>query len=206
MLRIFLCGYVFLKSVCRCCKLFFIVGKITTFVAMITQPQIFLRPVQQNDAEAIYHHLKNPNITKMLLRIPTPFTMDDAYDFLNRVEAETQKETDWVWAIVSRETNELLGLCGAHIREGNRELVELGYWIGQEYWGKGIATEAIRQQLALMKTQLHFTKVFATVFEGNNASKGVLLKNGFEYMPSKNKWLDKGNEKIYALCFEKMLT
>jgi RimJ/RimL family protein N-acetyltransferase len=56
---------------------------------------------------------------------------------------------------------------------------EIGYWLGEPYWGKGIATAAVRLMLEYGFLTLNLERVFAGVFESNEASKKVLLKNGF---------------------------
>jgi ribosomal-protein-alanine N-acetyltransferase len=56
---------------------------------------------------------------------------------------------------------------------------ELGYWIGQEYWGRGIATQALRQLLDYVFNNFSFNKIRANVFSNNLKSMHVLVKCGF---------------------------
>ena len=56
---------------------------------------------------------------------------------------------------------------------------EIGYWIGEDYWGKGIATEAIRQMIEYSFYYFDIVRIYAEVFENNKSSMRVLEKNGF---------------------------
>ena len=69
-----------------------------------------------------------------------------------------------------------IGLAPAHIDEG----VELGFWIGKPYWGRGYATEAARALLGFAFYDLGVTQIVAGAFRENRASLCVLEKVGFE--------------------------
>ena len=56
---------------------------------------------------------------------------------------------------------------------------EVGYWVGEEYWGRGLATEATRAFLDYAFEEFYLHRIFATAFEGNRASMRVLEKCGF---------------------------
>ena len=56
---------------------------------------------------------------------------------------------------------------------------EIGYWLGEPYWGKGIATEAVRQMIEYTFYYFDIIRLYAEVFETNKASMRVLEKNGF---------------------------
>jgi ribosomal-protein-alanine N-acetyltransferase len=59
------------------------------------------------------------------------------------------------------------------------ETIEIGYFIGEPYWGKGIATKAVESMLAYIEKQFDVVRIFAEVFEHNKASMRILRKNGF---------------------------
>lgn len=56
---------------------------------------------------------------------------------------------------------------------------EIGYWLGEQYWGKGIATEAVRQMTEYAFYYFDIVRLYAEVFETNKASMRVLEKNGY---------------------------
>jgi RimJ/RimL family protein N-acetyltransferase len=61
----------------------------------------------------------------------------------------------------------------------HRISAEIGYFLGEEFWGKGIATEAVKQLMEYIKEHFDFVRIFAGVFEHNKASMRALEKNGF---------------------------
>jgi len=74
---------------------------------------------------------------------------------------------------------ELCGTIGARFK-GHPFQADVGYWIGSRYWGRGLATEAVRLVAHLCFEHLRAVIVYACVFVGNEASARVLAKNGFE--------------------------
>lgn len=165
---------------------------------------VFLRPVMPDDEMAIYNHFQNPAIAANLLQIPYPYTPEEAKKFMAFVAEGRINKTNVIWAIVSRETNLLLGLIGAHIKDGITTEVEIGYWIGYDYWNRGIASSAISELCKIAYDEMGVNKIYARVFEHNIASKKALLKNGFVANESRNLWIEKGNEKIFTLVFERL--
>ena len=73
---------------------------------------------------------------------------------------------------------------------------EIGYWLGREFWGKGIATEALKQFLGVVKTR----PLFARVAKHNFGSKRVLEKRGFK-MVGEDKYVNIGNREVEEFVF-----
>lgn len=67
--------------------------------------------------------------------------------------------------------------CQADI---HRKSAEIGYWLGEPWWGRGIATMALRATLEYAFTNFDLVRIYTTVFEWNPASARVLEKNGFK--------------------------
>lgn len=61
-----------------------------------------------------------------------------------------------------------------------RHSAELGYWLGEPYWGKGIVTEAVKMISSYGFNELKIERIFAGVFDFNKASINVLQKNGYQ--------------------------
>ena len=83
-------------------------------------------------------------------------------------------------------------------------MAEIGYWVGQEYWGLGIATEALRQMTVLAFSELNYSKLFAPVLNPNGASMRVLEKNHYRLEGVLNKEVMKHGQYFdiyyYAKC------
>ncbi len=109
--------------------------------------------------------------------IPYPYTEEDGREFIRGI-LEAEPETVWSWAIFTGE--ELCG-CISVFRQGNihRQTGELGYYLGEPYWGRGIATAAVGEACRRIFGETDLLRIFAEPFAGNTASCRVLEKNGF---------------------------
>lgn len=106
---------------------------------------------------------------------PYPYTMDHAVQWLTHTIENTK---DILFAIDIN--GEAVGGIGVMPRtDVYRKSAEIGYWLGEIYWGKGFATEAVyvMTEYALANTEL--VRIFAEVFERNKASLRVLEKSGY---------------------------
>ena len=88
----------------------------------------------------------------------------------------------------------LAGSIGVTLRDDvYRKTAELGYFIGEEYWGQGIATEAIKQMVKYVQKKFDLVRIDADVFEFNKASMRALEKNGFHLESIRKKAAFKNN-------------
>ena len=149
-----------------------------------------LRDLSMNDAQAIAD-LMNYNISKYLYEVPDPYSIQDALYFVKKSHNDFESLSGLHFAIEYKGKSELSNnnypvLVGA-IGLKNMDLVnkkaDLGYWIGQEYWGRGIATECLRLIIdyALSSSDLGLRELRAYVFPENKASIRVLEKNGMKH-------------------------
>src|SRR5205814_7482221 len=108
--------------------------------------------------------------------IPHPYTRDHADVWLAKVTSQMPPMT---FAIAKND--ELTGVIGFDVLLGpNRYSAEIGYWIGQEYWGRGIVTEALQAVTEYAFAHHEVTRLQAHVFEWNVASMRVLEKCGYQ--------------------------
>ncbi|HMS64732.1 MAG TPA: GNAT family N-acetyltransferase [Ignavibacteria bacterium] len=145
--------------------------------------------------------LNNKNIEKWLLQVPFPYTSEDADFWINRCNVAENENTDYSFAIEN--DGKMTGGIGLHKKFEHS--AEVGYWIGEEYWGKGYATEALNKILDIGFNELNFSRIHAHVFEGNIASEKLLLKCGFEYEGFLKKCHKKGNEYFNSKLFAKVI-
>lgn len=130
-----------------------------------------------DDASAIARHADNRRIAMWLRdRFPHPYTLCDAEEFLAVV---LRQDPRVAFAIAtSREAVGGIGLDrGADIC---RFSAELGYWLAEPFWGRGIMTEAVRHFTGWTFEHLEVFRVHASVFANNTASIRVLEKAGFQ--------------------------
>lgn len=131
-----------------------------------------------------------------------PYTEKNAEEFIQR---QAKSETEKVFAIDCN--GELCGLIGLILQNDvYRKSAEIGYWIGEPYWGKGIATKAVELITEYAFDELKLIRIYAGAFEYNTGSMKVLERNGFQKEGIAKKAIFK-NEKFwdehkYALLIE----
>ncbi|MEP5194134.1 MAG: GNAT family N-acetyltransferase, partial [Roseobacter sp.] len=129
-------------------------------------PRLELRPLQENDADAIARGVGNYDVSKWLAVVPYPYDADDARSFLAHVAAQDKP----FWAI-----------CNAHGLQGIISLDdELAYWVGRDVWGKGYGFEAAVAVVAHWFSDAENTVLNSGYFDGNMRSGALLRALGFK--------------------------
>ncbi|MCD4791643.1 MAG: GNAT family N-acetyltransferase [Bacteroidales bacterium] len=161
-----------------------------------------LRPLKLSDAESIAKYANNKNVWINLTDMfPHPYSVNDAVSFIN---SQKDIKPPQVFAIIYK--NIAVGTVGLSISSENKELCcDLGYWIGEEFWNKGIMTRVIKKMVKFgFKTYKSIDCISAYIFTYNKASVRVLEKIGFIKDNKLNKSISKGGEKK-KLYFYKIL-
>lgn len=133
------------------------------------------RNFEASDISFLVTWLNNENVTRYLSsRLPSPYTEDDALWWIN----QGCKEGHLGFII---EHNDMpCGVIGIYLPEDkNASNAEIGYWIAEEYWGKGVATTAVRLFVEYVFLNTSVSKVFNPVTQANIASIKVMQKAGF---------------------------
>lgn len=125
--------------------------------------RLVLRPFQDADAVRVAELIGNLAVSRWLTRVPHPYSAQDALSFFARHAGD-----DLVFA--ATQAGDLVGCCSIE--------QELGYWLGEPFWGKGYASEAAT---ALVDRYFEATSdpLQSGYILGNSASAGVLSKLGF---------------------------
>jgi len=137
---------------------------------------ILIRSWRETDAEPLQRHADNRNVWLSLRDIfPHPYTLEDARWW---VAHASQEDPECSFAIATAE--EPIGGIGLVLgHDVNRCSAELGYWLAEPFWGRGITTTAVRVFTEWGFEHYSLNRVFATPFAGNTASERVLEKAGF---------------------------
>lgn len=144
----------------------------------ISTDKCVIRPWRRGDEPSLVRHADNRNVW-MNVRdtFPSPYRISDARTW---VEVATRVLSDQVWAIDV--AGFAVGGIGLHPdQDVHRYNAEIGYWLGEEFWGQGIATEAVHAITRYALEQRGLVRVYAAVFEWNRASMRVLEKCGYEF-------------------------
>ncbi len=139
--------------------------------------RLTLRPPKHSDSTRLAQLANDFAICSMTTRMPYPYTVGDARGFIELVGDQDRRRDNAF--LIEHEDEGVVGAIGFHKPQG--EPLELGYWVGRSYWGRGFATEAVQGALHWAKTEWRRRMVVAGHFTDNAASAQVLVKAGFLY-------------------------
>lgn len=143
----------------------------------MTTGRLILRPFELSDAQRVCELCNNYNVYKSTLTLPYPYPMDCALSWIQSHEEHFNNDKSYEFAITDKSTNELYGAIGLSHNQTHRN-GELGYWIGEDYWGKGYATEAAKTIIDFAFSEKQYHKVYARYFASNHRSGRVMQKSG----------------------------
>jgi RimJ/RimL family protein N-acetyltransferase len=135
-----------------------------------------VRSWTNDDAESLQRHANNRNVSIHLRdRFPYPYALENAKTFLGWLASQPSPT---VWAIEAG--GEAVGGIGIELHSDiERVSAEIGYWLGEQVWGRGVATEALRAVTAEAFRRYELTRIYAVPFADHRASIRVLEKAGY---------------------------
>ena len=141
-------------------------------MTIIKGPQITLRPWQKTDDLALVKYANNPKVSAWLIdSFPYPYSLDDAHWWLSNHPTIN-------FAIDHRA--EAIGGIGITLKEDiYRKTAQLGYWLAEPFWGKGIMTEAVSLMVKYVFANYDIERIQAGIFDANPGSMKVLERAGF---------------------------
>lgn len=140
----------------------------------IATKRLVLRAPIRGDVPDMVRLGDNKEIAKWLATLPSPYTRADAVGF---IEIIAQRPDERPYAITLNDR--LIGVVGFSFAEGKAP--DLGYWLGEPYWGKGYMTEAVKGLIEAAHKIGHFETISAQVLADNAPSQHVLEKAGFKH-------------------------
>jgi RimJ/RimL family protein N-acetyltransferase len=144
------------------------------FCPVVETPRLVLRPLNVRDVEDIVSTIGDYEVSKMLARVPHPYTRDHAAAFVAFAQRNAVARRGIAFGVTL--AGRVIGVVGLDaIRARNR----IGYWFARRHWGRGYATEAVGAVAAYAFEVLGVRVLRAGVFVDNPASLRVLAKIGF---------------------------
>lgn len=139
-----------------------------------------LRKWELSDAKDLAMALSNRRIQDNLRDgLPYPYTEQDGRDFISAMLSAAENKT---FAFAITVEGKAVGSIGVFRQENiHRCTAELGYYLAEGYWGKGITTEAVKQVCEYVFDKSDILRIYAEPFAHNTASCRVLEKAGFQY-------------------------
>ena len=146
-------------------------------VPTIQRENYLLRPWHFDDGMSLVKHANNPRIAANLRDgFPYPYSLSDAKKWLRMVGENTN---DIILTIeVNGEAAGGIGLYG--MKDVYRFNGEIGYWLSEIHWGKGIMSDAVGAMVDHAFVRTPWLRLFANIYENNLSSMKVLEKNGFK--------------------------
>ena len=148
----------------------------------ITTARLLLRPIRADDGAHLLPLIDNWNVAQWLTRLPWPYRMDDMVEFMEKIALPRQDGPSPIFAIILEDMPiGAIECCGhpdraAALGDGS----DLGYWLGEPYWGRGYMTEAVAAMVKRVFAAADAAMIRSGVIEGNAASLRVQTKLGFE--------------------------
>ena len=140
--------------------------------------RLILRTISARDAEGLTALADNYKVAVMLARLPYPYKLADARDFIAWVNQKREGEGTFGLYLKPEET--FIGVCSYEWH--GEDAPEFGYWLGEPHWGRGYMSEAVQAVLAHAFTVHRHQKLLSGCRLQNIASRRVLEKAGFEHV------------------------
>ena len=164
-----------------------------------------IRKWKLTDAKDIAVALSNKKIQDNLRDgLPYPYSEQDGIDFISSMLSANEDET---FAFAITLDDKTIGSIGVFRQQNiHRQTAEMGYYIAEEYWGKGIMTDAVKQICNYVFKNSDILRIYAEPFAYNTGSCRVLEKAGFQYEGTlRNNAVKNGkviDMKMYSLLME----
>lgn len=157
-----------------------------------------LRPFKKDDVDSLVLHANNPKIARFMTDgFPFPYTTQHAIAFIESVSRPVPVQ---VFAITV--DDQAVGGIGIHPQTDiMRKNAELGYWLGEKYWGNGIVSRAVKEMVAYGFKNFDISRIYARPFHTNLASQKILIKNNFVLEAHIRNNIYKNNEFLDEMIF-----
>ena len=147
----------------------------------IETPRLLLRRFEMSDAPTARANWAGDAASQALLLEPVYATLEQAQGLLAKYIAAYENEACYRWAIIEKASGECVGQIAYFLVDSKNHFGELEYCIGQAFRRRGCCTEAVRAAMAYGFEKIHFHKIQVCHMEGNEPSRGVILKCGLTF-------------------------
>lgn len=165
----------------------------------ISTERLILRPFRLSDARSVAKLAGNYNVAKSTTSIPHPYPEALAAEWIATHAHEWSSKSRAIFAITTKAARTLIGTVSLITIENSR--AEIGYWIGEPYWGNGYCTEAVKALIEFSQAKLGIIKFTAEHLESNPASGKVLSRAGMRRTKTEQK-PDRFGQKSNVECYE----
>ena len=174
-------------------------------IPVLRSRRLTIRPFTLGDAPRVAELINNWNVVSMLTRVPYPYTLTHARGWID-AHPQMAEEGDLPRAIEFE--GELVGATGYHLMkdETGERGWEIGYWLGQPYWGRGLASETAQLLVKHAFEDWRLPRLISGHFADNPASGRVLTKAGFRYVGEEQRFSTAREEEVRCFLLEQTLS
>jgi RimJ/RimL family protein N-acetyltransferase len=149
----------------------------------LTTKRLILRQIEMKDASRLVEQINNLEISKWLLAVPYPYKNKDALWWINHCREKNKEKPRKSYEYLVELKSELgiIGGFGISSIKYDQGTADLGYWLGEDYWGKGYATEGVSRLIDYAFKDLKLRRLKIPAFATNPASNALAKKLGFTY-------------------------
>lgn len=161
-----------------------------------------LRPWRLTDAEALARHANDADIARYLRDIfPHPYGIADAQHYLSLVTDPASAELTLAFEVEGEAAGSISLLFQSDV---SRRSAEVGYWLTRRFWGRGLATAAVRALSDYGLAHFDLVRLYATVYAPNLASARVLEKAGYTLEGRLRQAVTKHQQVLDALLYARV--
>ncbi|WP_078551405.1 GNAT family N-acetyltransferase [Bacillus alkalicellulosilyticus] len=174
---------------------------------MLESPFVQLKRIEVEDLQELFAIYNNENVFTYCGILPK-HNLKTVEKMIGHFERDYKKKSRIKWGIYSKaHNNKLVGIIEAMDFNQKVNMVTIGYYLAEEYWKKGIATEAVSLLITFLFEKISVNRIQAEVMPENTASKKVLLNNGLTkegLLRQASVWTGKGvvDLEVYGLLRE----
>ncbi len=166
---------------------------------VIETERLLLRPFHNEDAKDIQKLAGNRKVSETTLNIPYPYNDGMAVEWISNHAVSWKNRTGAIYAVTDKISKKLLGAVSLVAINGAE--AELGYWIGEPYWGKGYCTEASKVLVRVAFSDMGIKRLTAEHLSSNPASGKVMIKIGMRHVNQTQK-LDRNGHMALINIYE----
>ncbi len=154
--------------------------KIFSSIPPLSTERLTLRRMKVSDWKDMYEYSKKECVTRYLLWDPHN-TPEQTQDYLRYLQTRYRTGDFYDWAVVDRKSGKMIGTCGFASLDFHNNAAEVGYVLNPDYWGQGIAAEALQAVLKFGFMELNIHRIEAKYIIGNDPSRRVMEKCGMSF-------------------------
>jgi len=171
---------------------------------IITETErLIIREMVQSDLDALCKILCDEEVMREAYE--SAFSVEEAQNWMKRHFKRYEEYGFGLWAVVLKETNEMIGQCGLTMQSWReRELLEIGYLFQKAHWHKGYATEAAIACKEYAFSVLNASSVYSIIRDTHIASQNIAVRNGMKIVDKITKNFRYVDMDFFLYCAEKI--